>query len=209
MTSIGLTARTSKRTLAGVLGLVFSMAVAAQGGEQTIRIRGTIDRVDAEAMVVRDRAGRVTPLVYADDLMVSEVVPVDPAAIQTGAFIGTAAVPRADGTLAAIEVHVFAEEARGRGEGHRPFDLQPGATMTNATVASVTPGPNDRVVTLRYKDGEKTIHVPNGVPIVTMKAADRSLLVAGAKVIVSEQLRNGKNVATRVIVGRNGFEPPM
>ena len=51
--------------------------------------------------------------------------------------------------------------------------------------------------------------MPNGVPIVTMKAADKSLLVAGAKVIVSEQLRGGKSVATRVIVGRNGFEPPM
>ena len=124
-----------KRPLAGVLGLLFCIAVAAQGGDQTVRIRGTIDQVDAKSMVVKDRAGKATPLVYADDLMVSEVVPIDPAAIQTGAFIGTAAVPRADGTLAAIEVHVFPEEARGRGEGHRPFDLQPGSTMTNATTA--------------------------------------------------------------------------
>jgi hypothetical protein len=208
-TDAGVKGRALRDALAAVLGLVFCAAVAAQGGEPTLRIRGAIDKVDATSMVVRDRAGKVTPLAYADDLTVSEVVPIDPAAIQAGAFIGTAAVPRADGTLAAIEVHVFPEEARGRGEGHRPFDLQPGSTMTNATVASVTPGPNDRVVTLRYKDGEKTIHVPNGVPIVTMKAADKSLLVPGAKVIVSEQLRGGKNVATRVIVGRNGFEPPM
>jgi hypothetical protein len=185
------------------------MAVVAQGSEQTVRVRGTIDQVDAKSMVLKDRSGKATPFVYADDLRVSEVVPIDPAAIQTGAFIGTAAVPRADGSLAAIEVHVFPEEARGTGEGHRPFDLQPGSTMTNATVASVTTGPNDRVVTLRYKDGEKTIHVPNGVPIVTMKAADRSLLVPGAKAIVSAQVRDAKNVATRVIVGRNGFEPPM
>ena len=198
-----------KQGLAAALGLLFSVAVVAQSGEQTLRIRGTIDQADARSMVVKDRGGKVTPLVYADDLRVSEVVPIDPGAIQTGAFIGTAAVPRADGSLAAIEVHVFPEEARGTGEGHRPFDLRPGSTMTNATVASVTTGPNDRVVTLRYKDGEKTIHVPNGVPIVTMKAADKSLLVPGAKVIVSEQLRGGKNVATRVVVGRNGFEPPM
>jgi len=198
-----------KRALTAVLGVVFSLAVAAQGGEQTLRIRGTIEQVDAASMVVKDRAGKATPLVYADDLRVSEVVPIDPAAIQTGAFIGTAAVPRADGSLAAIEVHVFPEEARGTGEGHRPFDLQPGSTMTNATVAAVKSGPNDRVVTLRYKDGEKTIHVPNGVPVVTMKAADKSLLVAGAKVIVSAQPRGGNNVATRVIVGRKGFEPPM
>jgi len=198
-----------KRLLTAALGVLISVAAAAQGAEQTLRIRGTIDQIDAKSMVVKDRGGKATPLVYADDLRVSEVVPIDPAAIQTGAFIGTAAVPRADGSLAAIEVHVFPEDARGTGEGHRPFDLQPGSTMTNATVASVTTGPNDRVVTLRYKDGEKTIHVPNGVPIVTIKPGDKSLLVPGAKVIVSEQVRGGKNVATRVVVGRNGFEPPM
>ena len=198
-----------KRLLTAALGVLISVAAAAQGAEQTLRIRGTIDQIDAKSMVVKDRGGKATPLVYADDLRVSEVVPIDPAAIQTGAFIGTAAVPRADGSLAAIEVHVFPEDARGTGEGHRPFDLQPGSTMTNATVASVTTGPNDRVVTLRYKGGEKTIHVPNGVPIVTIKAGDKSLLVPGAKVIVSEQVRGGKNVATRVIVGRNGFETPM
>lgn len=58
-------------------------------------------------------------------------------------------------------------------------------------------------------DGEKTIRVPNGVPIVTMKPGDRSLLTAGAKVIVTEQVVNGQPVAARVLVGRNGFEPPM
>jgi hypothetical protein len=197
------------RALAGLLSLLFSGAVAAQASDQTIRVRGTIDQADAKSMVVKDREGKQTSLGYADDLMVTEVLPIDPAAIQTGAFIGTAAVPRADGTLAAIEVHVFPEEARGTGEGHRPFDLQPGSTMTNATVAAVKPGANDRVVTLRYKDGEKTIHVPNGIPIVTVKAADKSLLVPGAKVVVTGQVRGGKNVAMRVLVGRDGFEPPM
>ena len=195
--------------LLGFLGLVFSVAVAAQTADNTIRLRGTIDRVDAKSLVVRDREGRKTALAFADNLAVSEVLPVDPAALQTGAFVGTTAVPRADGTLAAVEVHVFPEEARGTGEGHRPFDLQPGSTMTNATVAAVEAGANDRVITLRYKDGEKTIHVPNGVPIVTLKAGDKSLLVPGAKVIVTEQVRGSQNVATRVLVGRNGFAPPM
>jgi hypothetical protein len=81
--------------------------------------------------------------------------------------------------------------------------------MTNATVATVTAGANDRTLVLRYKDGEKTVRVPNGVPVVTMRPGDRSLLVAGAKVIVTEQMRNGQAVATRVQVGRNGFAPPM
>jgi len=137
------------------------------------------------------------------------VLPVDPSAIQSGAFVGTAAVTAADGTLSALEVLVFPEAARGTGEGHSPWDLQPGSTMTNATVTDVVPGAKGRTMTLRYKDGEKTIVVPDGIPVVTIKPADRSLLVPGAKVFVFAQMRNGQPTALRATAGRNGFAPPM
>jgi hypothetical protein len=89
-----------KRGLAAAFGLLFSVAVAAQSGEQTLRIRGTIDQADAKSMVVKDRAGKVTPLAYADDLRVSEVVPIDPGAIQTGA---SSARPRCRAPTAASQ----------------------------------------------------------------------------------------------------------
>jgi hypothetical protein len=196
------------RTLFAALLLAAGAAVA-QASAPTIRLRGTIEKVDAGALVVKDRDGQAVSMIYAADLGVTEVLPIDPKALQAGTFVGTTAVPGADGSLSAVEVHVFPEAARGRGEGHRPFDLLPNATMTNATVTTITSGANDRTMTLRYKDGEKTIHVPNGVPIVTMKAGDKSLLVVGAKVIVTEQMRNGQAVAMRIQVGRDGFVPPM
>ena len=101
------------------------------------------------------------------------------------------------------------EAARGTAEGHSPWDLQPGSTMTNATVASITPGAKGRSMTLRYKDGEKTILVPDGIPVVTLQPGDRSLLVSGARVIVTAQNRDGKPTALRITAGRNGFQPPM
>jgi hypothetical protein len=52
-----------KRGQASALGVLFSVAVAAQSGAPTLRIRGTIDQADAHSMVVKDRAGKVTPLV--------------------------------------------------------------------------------------------------------------------------------------------------
>ena len=64
-------------------------------------------------------------------------------------------------------------------------------------------------MTLRYKDGEKTIMVPEGIPVVTLKPADRSLLVPGAKVIVTAQMRDGVATALRATAGRDGFAPPM
>ena len=54
-----------------------------------------------------------------------------------------------------------------------------------------------------------TIVVPEGIPIVTVKPGDRSLLVPGAKVFVFAQTRDGKLTAMRATVGRNGFAPPM
>jgi hypothetical protein len=198
-----------KRRILLAFGVAIASSALAQGSPPTTRLRGTIERADAKSLQVKTADGRVVTLGYAADFTVNEVVPVDPAAIQSGTFVGTTAVPGPDGTLSAVEVHVFPEEARGTGEGHRPWDLQPGSTMTNATVSAIKPGPNDRTMTLRYKDGEKTIRVPNGVPIVTVKPSDRSLMVPGAKVIVTQQVRDGQAVATRAVVGRNGFAPPM
>ena len=189
--------------------LSVSAAVVAQPAPTSMRLRGTVEKADATALVVKQRNGEITTLAYADNFVVSEVLAVDPATLQAGTFIGTAAVPAADGSLSALEVLVFPEAARGTGEGHSPWDLQAGATMTNATVASIAAVNGVRTMTLRYKDGEKTIRVPEGVPIVTVKPGDRSLLVPGAKVMITAQMRNGQPTALRAIAGRDGFQPPM
>ena len=81
--------------------------------------------------------------------------------------------------------------------------------MTNATVAEVAAVPSGRSMRLRYKDGEQTVVVPDGVPIVTFKPGDRALLVPGAKVVVFAQQRDGKLTALRALAGRDGFAPPM
>ena len=196
------------KILLATLALGCGVAMA-QPAVPTMRLRGTVEKIDATTLVVKERNGETMSLALADTFSVSEVLPVDPAAIQSGTFIGTAAVAGADGTLSALEVLVFPENLRGTGEGHSPWDLQPGSTMTNATVASIAPGAHGRTMTLRYKDGEKTIVVPEGVPVVTLKPADRSLLVPGAKVFVFAQVRNGQPTALRATAGRDGFAPPM
>ena len=184
---------------------------AAQPATQpaTQRLRGTLQSFDGSALVLAERSGEVLRLALADNFSVSEVLPIALTAIQPGSFVGAAAVPSADGHLLALEVLVFPEAARGSGEGHYPWDLQPGSTMTNATVADVVAQAQGRTLTLRYKDGEKTLNVPAGAPVVTFKPADRSLLVPGAKLLVTAQLRNGVPTALRALAGRDGFTPPM
>ena len=60
--------------------------------------------------------------------------------IKPDSFVGTAATPRPDGTLKALEVHIFAPSLRGSGEGFRPWQGAAGATgtMTNGTVGTTS-----------------------------------------------------------------------
>lgn len=184
-----------------------------QAASDPVRIRGTIVRVDARTLVVQDRGGEVVSLARPADMTVSEVYPIKLSDIKQGSFIGTAAMPQADGTQKALEVVVFPEAARGTGEGHRPWDLLPQSTMTNATVADLAAAPKSvrggQQLRLTYKGGEKTVIVPPDVPVVTFRPGTESLLVPGAKVLVNAQEKNGIPTALRVTAGRNGFAPPM
>jgi hypothetical protein len=192
-----------------LLALVCAATQAQAPASPTQRLRGSVESFDGNTLVVKERSGEVLRLALADNFSVSEVLPIALSSIQTGSFVGTAASTDAQGNLNALEVLVFPEAARGTGEGHGPWDLQPGSTMTNATVSEMVVASGGRTMKLRYKDGEKTVIVPEGIPIVTLKPGDRSLLVPGAKVLVTAQTRDGKPTALRAAVGRDGFTPPM
>jgi len=201
-------------TFLAVLPLAWAQTPAP--ANPTVRLRATIEKVDATSLTVRERSGEVITLVRPAEMDVSEVYPLSLADIKPGSYIGTAAMPQADGSQLALEVLVFPEAARGTGEGHRPWDLRPDSTMTNATVADLaaapTSVPGGQKLTLRYKDGEKTVIVPPHVPVVSFKpgkADENVLLVPGARVMITAQEKAGKPTALRVIVGRNGFAPPM
>lgn len=206
----------------GLLSLSNAMNVQAQTAAPTasatapasapVRIRAMIEKIDGNNVTVKDRRGEIVNLVLASNLVVSEVYPIDISDIKVGSFVGSGALPQPDGTLRAVEVLVFPEAMRGTGEGHRAWDLLPQSTMTNATVDEVLAGVSAngvRTLRLKYKDGEKTLVVPAGAPIVTLKPADRSLLVVGAHLILTAELRDGQPTATRITAGRNGFQPPM
>ena len=194
-------------SLAASLGLAQTTAPTAPAAS-AVRVRGTIQAVAPGALTVKDRSGEVLELVLPPKVTVSEVYPMALADIQPGSFIGTAAMPQADGTERAIAVTVFPESARGAGEGHRPFDMLPQSTMTNATVADVVASPKGRTLQLKYKDGERAIVVPLDAPVVSFKPGDPSLLVVGASVSLTAQLVDGKPTITRINAGRNGFQLP-
>ena len=97
------------------------------------------------------------------------------------------------------------------GEGHRPWDLMPNSTMTNATVAQAVKGAAGNEITLKYKEGEKKIVVVPETVIVTYVPGDKSELKPGAKIFIgaANKKDDGTLEASAVSVGRDGLTPPM
>jgi hypothetical protein len=197
------------------IALLFSLlaigAAPAFGQDTTTRIRGTIVSLEGNVLTVAT-AGENRRVTLTDGFRVVSVVKSDLAKIVPGTYVGSAAVTQPDGTLRAQEVHIFPEAMRGTGEGHRPYDLGPQSTMTNGTVdtSAVVESVGDRVLTLKYKGGEKKLFVSKDTPIVAYEAGDAKALVLGAHVyIIAQRGPDGTLSSGRVNVGKNGLVPPM
>ena len=193
-------------TIISVLG---SWASAQQ--PPTVRIRGTIEAVDGSLLTVKSREGTDMKVRVTDNVAVFGVAKIAMSEIKPGSYIGVTAMPEPDGTQKAVAVHIFPENQRGVAEGFRPWDLRPGSTMTNATVAERVAGTTGDKILVKYKDGEKNVVVPPETPIVTFLVGDKSELKPGAKIIIfgAVQKEDGTLEANRVNVGRDGINPPM
>jgi hypothetical protein len=192
--------------------LVFaaSTAVAQAPTSPPVRIRGVVDKIENSELTVRLKTGGTAAIHLAEPHTIITVVKASLADIAPGAFIGTTALPQNDGTLKAIEIHIFPEAQRGTGEGFRPFDLAPNSTMTNANVASKVESVAGPLLKLTYKGGEQTVVVPPDAAIVGLapgEAADLHVDVAVSFQAIPQQ--DGSLQASRITVGKNGVNPPM
>jgi Domain of unknown function (DUF5666) len=175
-----------------------------------VRVRGTIERIDGSIYVVKARDGAELKVTLADNPQIAGMVKASLSDIKQGSFVGVTAMPQADGSLSALEVHIFTEAMRGTGEGHYPWDLRPQSTMTNANVEQIVPVVDGQTLTMKYKDGEKKIFVPANTPIVAYVQGDKSDLKPGAKVfIVAVKQSDGTLQGRAWRVGRDGVTPPF
>ena len=202
------------RAVAFAFCVTVGISLAAVAQTPPTRIRGQIEKLDGQMLIVAPRGGGAPITIkLAENYKVTGVVAASMSDIVPGKFVGTAAMPTRKGgndELTAMEVLIFPDAMRGTGEGFGPWDLAPQSTMTHANVAEVGATPEGRVLTLRYSGGEKHVVVPENAPIVTFAPADRAALVPGAHVLVGAQHQaDDTYTASRVTVGLNGLMPPM
>ena len=198
------------RVLVAAFAVVSIVSASAQQAP-TVRIRGTIESVNGNTLAIKTREGTDVKVNMTDNVAVFAVVKTSLSEIKDGSYIGVTGMPEPDGTQKAIAVHIFPENQRGAAEGFRPWDQRPNSTMTNATVAQTVKGTDGQNILVKYKDGEKKVVVPEGTPIVTFVAGDKSELKPGVKIIIFGAVKkdDGTLEAARVNVGRDGITPPM
>ncbi len=201
----------NRKILSGAVAAAVTLIASGAMAQDTVRVRGTIERVDGPTYVVKSRDGTELKMTLADNATVVALVKATLADIKPGTFIGVTGLPQVDGSQKAVEVHIFPEAMRGTGEGHYPWDLRPQSTMTNANVEQAVTGVDGPTLSVKYKDGEKKITVPPDVPIVIFAPGDRADLKPGVKIFVfaAKKQADGSVQAPRVNYGRDGVTPPM
>jgi hypothetical protein len=209
----------TRRALA-TSGLVLLLAapafaqMAPQGQQQqpqTVRVRGTIQAVQGPTLVIKARDGSEVKVNTTDNVAVRGIIKMSMSDIKQGSYVGVTGMPQPDGSQKAMEVHIFPEQMRGTGEGHRPWDLRPNSTMTNANVEQLVTAADGQTLTLKYKDGDKKIIVSPDTPIVTYVPGSKDELKPGANIFIGAAAKkpDGTLEASAISVGRDGLVPPM
>jgi len=197
-----------QRTLAAASFALFCIALPASA-QETVRVRGTIERVEGPVYVVKNRDGVELKLTVTDNPLFVAIVKSTMADIKPGMFVGSTGMSQPDGSQKAIEVHIFPESMRGTGEGHYDWDLKPQTKMTNANVEQTVAGVDGQILSVKYKDGEKKLLVTPETVVVTYVPGNKDELTPGTKIFVgaAKKQPDGTVQTPRITYGRNGAGP--
>jgi hypothetical protein len=171
-----------------MLAATFALSsVSAQA--QNVRVRGTIEKLDGNVLVVKSRDGAELKLVLKDNVRIAGVVKAALADIKTDSNVAITSRPRADGTLEAFELRI-APAGQPFNSFHSEWDLMPNSFMTNGSLQTSIAGVDGQVLTVKYKvtgkaDEEKKLIVTPKTIIATTVPGAKEDLKPGLKVFVA------------------------
>ena len=196
--------------LAAVVIALIAMPAFAQAppAAAPARIRGTVDKLDGQALTVKQRDGQIVTVTVAPNA-VQTLVKKSLADIKPGDFVASTGIKDKDGKIHAIEVRIF-PKAEPNGGRQFAWDLSPDSVMTNATVGTVTQAPEGEVLHVTFKGGESEYSIGPDVPVLAAAPGDMSLLKPGVAVfVIAMKHPDGSLTSARLYAEKDGIKPPM
>jgi hypothetical protein len=190
----------------GAAALLIALAVTSASAQQPGRIRGEIEKIDGDALVLKTRDGTTLNVKLDEKARVSALVKASLADIKADSYIGIAGMPQPDDSIQAFSIHIFLPAQRGVvPDRHGPWDAKPGSTMTNAYVESMVNAKDGETLMVKFKDGEKKITVTPQTAITAVAPGSKDELKPGAHVIImqSDKQPDGGVVAKVMYIGRS------
>ena len=80
--------------------LAAALAMSSASAQQTVRVRGTIEKLDGNTLSVKSREGSDLQIVLTGNVQVVGVEKASLSDIKEGSYVGSAAMPQPDGRLA-------------------------------------------------------------------------------------------------------------
>jgi hypothetical protein len=162
-------------------------SVSAQA--QNVRVRGTIEKLDGNTLVVKSRDGAELKLTLKNDARIAGVVKASLADVKPDANVAITSRPRPDGTFEAVELRI-APAGQPFNSFHSDWDLMPNSFMTNGSLQTSISGVDGQVLTVKYKvqgkaDQENKIVVTPKTTIATTVPGTKADLRPGLKVFVA------------------------
>ena len=169
------------------------------------RIRGTVEKLDGQALTVKSRDGQQLTIALAPNFTVFYLVKKSLADVKAGDFVASTSKKGTDGKNYTIELRIFPEAIRRLREQQYAWDLDLvlESLMTNATVSGITGAPQGQTLKINYNGNESEIVVGTDTPVFGYGVGDASLLKPGAAVfIVARKKADGSLSATLVTAER-------
>jgi hypothetical protein len=177
------------------------IAVPAFAQNNAINVFGTVDKLDATTISVKNNeGGAVDVYKIAPNVLYIQQANAKLSDIKSNDFVASAAVRKEDGKLHSTELRIFSEKMRGIGEGQRPMNDAKNQTMTNATVTGTAITNGSNVMKVKFPGGESDLILdpdPN-IPVFKFTDTTASVVKAGSKVRV-QGVRNAEGATVNRI----------
>jgi hypothetical protein len=186
--------------------LLLLLVTTAAFAQAPTRVRGTITSLEGDVLSVKSREGKELKIQLAPDAQVALAKKASAADFKPGAYVGVTSVKGPDGRLVARRVHALGPQVP---QMHGAWDSIPDSMMTNATLdATAQVGAGTELV-LKNKDGEQKILVTPQTEYYTFAPGTRADLKPGETIFTGAAQKDGKLVAQRVTVSKDGVKPPQ